>query len=48
MAVSECGFVILDCCFILGVEGNSVTEVGGLGVVDEHRYIEQRIGTDCL
>ena len=22
---------------------------GGLGVVDEkHRYIEQRIGTDCL
>ncbi len=28
--VSECGFVILDCCFILGVEVNSVTEGGGL------------------
>ncbi len=23
--VSECEFVILDCCFIFGVEGNSVT-----------------------
>jgi hypothetical protein len=31
------------------VEGNSVTEGGGLGVVDEkHRYIEQTISTDCL
>jgi hypothetical protein len=37
MAVWECVFVILDCCFILGVEGNSVISVteGGLGVVDE-------------
>jgi hypothetical protein len=34
----------------LGLEGNSVTEGGGLGVVDEkHRYIEQTFSsTDCL
>ena len=30
-SVVVCCF-ILDCCFIFGVEGNSVTEGGGLGV----------------